>query len=423
MFMELCGCDGGNGTLLSFWDSSTPVRRSSVPSSRSGVQVFGFDHEVEHYGFRSKLGLHTVSPNPRNRCEFVEFLAHRARQLPERLVLLSTSDAFVTFVSENREELEPIFSTRPAMRRISVGRHQIKLRRTARAAHAGVPIRMYACPRNARRGSPSGRQTPGTRLSSSPTWTSLARELQRRQGHSRRRGRAARLLFREVLSSGQSALVQSLIVGPNTNHCKVCAYFDGQGQARAVIVMRKVRQYPVDFGVGTLMETVVEPEVQDLGLRLFRALDWRGPGSIEFKPGRPRREVEADRAQSAAMAAERPCGGRGMNFRSFSTWISQAERQTIDGYRVGVRWLDEFRDPRSAWEHKKRGALTVSEWARSFSGVRAYALWAADDPAPFLAAARHHFSSAWRRFFEHSTRSRRMNTKGSVRSSRLLAKQ
>ena len=45
----------------------------------------------------------------------------------------------------------------------------------------------------------------------------------------------------------------------------MCGYFDGDGQARAIICMRKIRQYPVDFGVGTLMETVIEPEVRELG--------------------------------------------------------------------------------------------------------------------------------------------------------------
>jgi hypothetical protein len=47
--------------------------------------------------------------------------------------------------------------------------------------------------------------------------------------------------------------------------------------------MRKLRQYPVDFGVGTLMESVAEPELAALGLRFFNAMGWRGPGSIEFK--------------------------------------------------------------------------------------------------------------------------------------------
>lgn len=380
--------------VLGLFDTGLAVVRAL---SRSGVQVFGFDHEVEHYGFRSKLGLHTVSPNPRNRGEFVEFLAHRARQLPERPVLYPTSDAFVTFVSENREELEPYFRLAlPSQDSVSAAIN--KTATYARAAHAGVPIVCTHAPATL----DEVRHLAGRLrypVVVKPNVGHLWRENYSGDKAIRvdEEGRLVSL-FREVLSSGQSALVQSLIIGPNTNHCKVCAYFDGQGQALAVIVMRKVRQYPVDFGVGTLMETGVEPEVRDLGLRLFRALDWRGPGSIEFKRDDSDGKWKLIELNPRLWQQNALAEAAGMNFPLVQYMDLTGGRQTIDGYRVGVRWLDEFRDPRSAWEHKKRGALTVSEWARSFSGVRAYALWAADDPAPFLAAARHHFSSAWRRF-------------------------
>jgi predicted ATP-grasp superfamily ATP-dependent carboligase len=202
--------------------------------------------------------------------------------------------------------------------------------------------------------------------------------------------------FEEILAAEQPALVQSLVVGPNTNHCKVCGYFDGNGEPRAVICMRKIRQYPVDFGVGTLMETVVEPEVRELGLRLFRAMNWRGPGSIEFKrddrDGRWKLiELNPRLWQQHSLAEV-----SGMNFPLLQYLDLTGQAATVDTYRAGVRWVDEFRDPRSAWEHRKRAALTFTQWGQSLSGVRAFALWAPDDPAPFLAAARHHLSRAHR---------------------------
>jgi predicted ATP-grasp superfamily ATP-dependent carboligase len=85
-----------------------------------------------------------------------------------------------------------------------------------------------------------------------------------------------------------------------------------------------------------------------------------------------------------------------MNFPLLQYLDLTGHAATVDTYRAGVRWLDEFRDPRSAWEHRKRAALTFTQWGQSLSGVRAYALWARDDPAPFLAAARHHLSRARR---------------------------
>jgi len=379
--------------VLGLFDTGLAVVRAL---SRSGLQVFGFDHQAEHFGFRSKLGLHTVSPHPRDTAELVEFLIERARRLSERPVLYPTSDAFVTFVSENRVDLELYFRLAlPSRESVSTAINKDAM--YSCAAAAGVPI---ACT-----------HTPQTlddirRLSGSLNYPVV---LKPRVGHVWRDtysgDKAVRIddevglvsLFHDVHSAGQSVLIQSLIAGPNTNHCKVCAYFDAHGKTLAMIVMRKVRQYPVDFGVGTLMETVVEPELEQLGLRLFRALDWRGPGSIEFKrddrDGKWKLiELNPRLWQQNALAE-----AAGMNFPFIQYLDLTGCPAAFDAYQAGVRWLDEFRDPRSAWEHRKRGALTATQWVQSLSGIRAYALWAADDPAPFLAAARHHLSSAWRR--------------------------
>jgi predicted ATP-grasp superfamily ATP-dependent carboligase len=202
-------------------------------------------------------------------------------------------------------------------------------------------------------------------------------------------------LFAEIFAAGQTALVQSFIAGPNTNHRKVCAYFDAAGRELAVVCMRKIRQYPVDFGVGTLMETVVEPEVRELGLRFFRALRWRGPGSIEFKrdehDGRWKLiELNPRLWQQHALAAT-----AGVSFPLIQYLDATGRTVPQSDYAVGVRWLDEFRDPRSALEHQRHGRLTLTGWARSLRSVRSWSLWAADDPGPFLAAARHYGSKAW----------------------------
>jgi predicted ATP-grasp superfamily ATP-dependent carboligase len=204
-------------------------------------------------------------------------------------------------------------------------------------------------------------------------------------------------LYQQLLLAGQRAVMQSLITGPNSNHCKVCAYVDRTGHARAVICLRKIRQYPVDFGVGTLMESVDEPGLSALGLRFLRALDWRGPASIEFKRdgrdgGWKLIELNPRLWQQNALA-----GACGMDFPVLQYLDATGTAPTMSCYRSRVRWLDEFRDPRSARAHVRAGALTVAQWARSLARVRVCALWAADDPAPFMAAARHHVVRASQR--------------------------
>ena len=379
--------------VLGLFDTGLAVVRAL---SRSGLTVFGFDHQREHFGFRSKLGVHAIAPHPRAPAELVAFLKERAFRLADRPVLYPTSDAFVTFVSENREALAPSFRIALPSRE-SVAAAVNKAAMYARAVDAGVATPSTHTPRTL-----DDVQRLACTLSYpvvvKPLVGHVWRERYRTEKAIRVEGEGALVaLFAQILASGESALVQSLIVGPNTNHCKVCAYFDEQGEARAVLCMRKIRQYPVDFGVGTLMETVADPDLEALGLKVFRAMNWRGPGSIEFK--RDDRdgqwkliELNARLWQQNALAE-----AAGMNFPFIQYMDAIGHATTVESYRVGVRWMDEFRDPRSAWAHRKRGAVTLRRWVRSLSGVRAYALWAADDPGPFVAAARQHLSSGWRR--------------------------
>lgn len=379
--------------VLGLFDTGLAVVRAL---GRAGLPVRGFDHEPNEYGFRSRFGQHAVSPHPRAAAQLTAFLIERARSFGGRPILYSTSDAFVAYVSERRDELQPYFRLAlPPRESVSVAINKAAM--YAFASDAGVPIPCTHTPQTL---------DDVARLSTRVAYPVVVKPL---IGHLWREtyrgdkairvdeGAALMELFRQILAAGQSALVQSLVTGANTNHYKVCGYFDGNGQARAMICMRKIRQHPVEFGVGTLMETVIEPEVRELGLRLFRALNWRGPGSIEFK--RDDRdgcwkliELNPRLWQQHALATV-----AGVNFPMLQYLDLTGQPATVDTYRSGVRWLDEFRDPRSAWEHRKRRTLTFRAWAESFRGVRAFALWAQDDPAPFLAAARHHlWRAGWR---------------------------
>lgn len=74
-------------------------------------------------------------------------------------------------------------------------------------------------------------------------------------------------------------LVQELIPGEQAD---VCMLFN-RGEPRAVVTQRRVRMYPETGGAGTVIETTHDPATRDLGVKLFRALEWHGPGQAEFR--------------------------------------------------------------------------------------------------------------------------------------------
>ena len=46
---------------------------------------------------------------------------------------------------------------------------------------------------------------------------------------------------------------------------------------------RKIRQFPVEFGIGTTMESFHDPLVKRIGLDFMENIGYRGIGSIELK--------------------------------------------------------------------------------------------------------------------------------------------
>lgn len=377
--------------VLGLFDTGLAVVRAL---GRAGLPVYGFDHQPQ-YGFRSRYGTHAVCPDPcSSPSQLLSLLQARASACASKPILYPTSDSFVAFMSDYREELDPYFRyALPSREAVSAGID--KALQYERAAGAGVPIPSTHTPRTLEEV-----RVLADRLEYPVVVKPLVGHVWREHF---RGDKAVRVddgstlvaLFEKIVDAHVGALVQAQVAGGNANHYKVSAYFDQAGAARAVICMRKIRQFPVDFGVGTLMETIVEPELRELGLRFFRSLCWRGPGSIEFK--RDERdgqwkliELNPRLWQQHALAAA--CG---MNFPLIQYLDLTGQPGTCDSYDCGVRWVDEFRDPRSAWAHRKANRLIFMEWARSLWRVRACALWAPDDPAPFLASARHHGAQAW----------------------------
>jgi predicted ATP-grasp superfamily ATP-dependent carboligase len=63
----------------------------------------------------------------------------------------------------------------------------------------------------------------------------------------------------------------------------VSALFDEDSQVKAAFVHRRLREYPISGGPSTLRESVLHPQVLELGLSLLKALGWFGVAMVEFK--------------------------------------------------------------------------------------------------------------------------------------------
>ena len=158
------------------------------------------------------------------------------------------------------------------------------------------------------------------------------------------------------------------------------ALFD-HGVPRAMFMHRRLREYPITGGPSTAAESITDPVLAKLGLKLLEALKWHGVAMVEFKrdcrDGRYRlMEINPKFWGSLDLAI---CAG--VEFPWLTARVAMGESfPSVTEYRVGARFRWVFDDLLHAVARPKHlGAFLRDFWDPA---VQDDVRW--DDPAPSL---------------------------------------
>jgi D-aspartate ligase len=188
-----------------------------------------------------------------------------------------------------------------------------------------------------------------------------------------------------ILEKGISVIVQEVIPGPDTNHYKYCSYTSEDGKILAEFTIRKIRQNPVRFGVGSVVESVYNSELIELGRKLFSKIGYIGIGSIEFKQDQSDGiikliEINPRYWQQNSLATE--CG---INF-PYINYLDLLNRNqdSVKDFKPGIKWINILMDFDSFLTYRKEGNLSYKDWRNSLKGEKIYSDFTWDDPLPRL---------------------------------------
>jgi D-aspartate ligase len=182
-------------------------------------------------------------------------------------------------------------------------------------------------------------------------------------------------------------MVQEIIPGDDSALFGYLALFDRKGRELAWLTKRKLRQYPPQFGDGSLQVTVDAPEVAELSRRLLGAFDYCGFVGVEFKFD------ERDGAYYLMEINPRTVSGNqlaisaGVDFPwiGYQHLIGSAVRPTVGRpFRPHVRYVNEEFDIFAYLALRRTSALSLKRWLSSLRGTEAWAIGAWDDPLPLL---------------------------------------
>lgn len=182
-------------------------------------------------------------------------------------------------------------------------------------------------------------------------------------------------------------IAQEWIDGGETSLISANAYFDRAGEPRAMFIARKIRQWPPETGTSCLGEEIRDDEVQDICLRLFQGVGYRGLAYLEVKidaaTGR-RLIVEPNVGRPTGRSAIAEQGGVELLQSAYLDALGEPIPATAQEFR-GAKWIYWRHDVQAALSQMRRGALSPLGWWRSVRGPKYEAVFDRGDPAPFIA--------------------------------------
>jgi predicted ATP-grasp superfamily ATP-dependent carboligase len=349
---------------------------------RRSVPVWILDSEdalARYSRFARVISLPSVESEPEPWFQALEELEHRFG----KCVLLSTTDALCLWLARNKERLgaDFLFLTPEyaAIERVIDKRKQVEVARSAQ-----VPIPCTFCPETI-----GELQANLDKLS----YPCLLKPAVSHRGRQRLRG--AKLIvahsekqlldaYRQFASETTPFIIQELIPGAEQTLFVYIGFWDSSAQEVAYVTLQKLRQYPPDFGNGSLFQTVEQPRIVEYSRRLLNELRYTGLAEIEFKYDSRTDDfywIEMN-PRAGTMAQVASLAGVDLGWIAYR-YLIDGNLPKVNSFRIGSRVMDEEMESLAFATGVRSGSMNLSEWFKSVRKAKPL-ISAWDDPLPLL---------------------------------------
>jgi len=380
--------------VLALTGTGVAVARALAPNGVRVVGVDGNQLEVGHFSrwIERVPDLSHARPGP----EFVAALEQFARREPVPPIIFPCSDDYLQVVVDQRDRLDKVAVLYDALR-----------------PHvAGLCLDKGAFYRKCQQ---AGLDMPATFFP--VTWDDVAHALAevrypcilkpvfghrwRGRLHGRkvmwcRRREDALATFRRLVDDPCSVVVQEVVEGPEDAITVAACHIRTDGSRGECVTARKLRQFPPDFGSGSLLRSEHLPDIASISFDFLEKLDFRGICGTEFKwdarEGRhrlleinPRPTLWFDLCRAA---------GTNLMWEAYCD-LARLAPATLSAPRPGVVWQYLARDVGAALEQVRRRPTALPRVLRSFMGPRVYCIESLDDLGATLASPVYSLANAF----------------------------
>lgn len=204
--------------------------------------------------------------------------------------------------------------------------------------------------------------------------------------------------YRRIATTDPRLVIQDFVPGRDDRLYSLHVYMDQRARPLAWFTGRKLRTYPTYAGIGCFVESVVVPEIIEMGVDMLRRVGYTGFALMQFK--RDDRDgsfklLEINPRTSSWNLLAAACGVN-LPYVAYCDAIGRSAAPA-PVQREGVRYLFLENDFMAFLDYRRHGDITTWQWLVSLAGPKVYQLFAADDLRPFLSDVRAKAGRAWRK--------------------------
>lgn len=351
--------------------------------SQHGVPVAILDHNFCIGRFSRCTTRYFRSPPLADPESLVQFLLRLGEKEFRRWVLFPTSDAAVKILAVNRDALLPYYLVPTPPWEITQYAYDKRLtHRLATDAGIAVPKTLF----------PSCRAELDSMAMDFPVilkpsvianFFPIAQKKALRANN--RKELIERYDYMASIIDPSEIMIQELIEGGPKNLYSFCSLF-ADGEVKAKIMARRLRQHPMDFGSATTFAVTCDiPLLQEMATRFLQKMRYEGLSEVEFMFDEKEYRFKLLEMNARTWGWHTLGAKAGVNFSLLLFRHLHNQEVRVDSFESGVKWVRELTDIPTALKEFARRRLRIGDYLKSIKGRKELAVFSGSDPLPFLA--------------------------------------
>ena len=193
--------------------------------------------------------------------------------------------------------------------------------------------------------------------------------------------------YKKILICENNVIVSEWIEGSDSDVYFCLMYFNKNSEPLASFVGRKIRQWLPECGITSSAEKCDDDYILNESIKLFKSVKYKGFGSLEFKKDKKNGKFKiteptvgrTDHQHFLSVA-----NGVNIPYIAYCDLIGKEITENYYHKCKRRKWIVWESDIRAAKYYMKKGELTKSEWLKFLFERKTFAVFAWDDPMPWL---------------------------------------